>query len=102
MQSSEATTRVQINGTTRVAQSWHIPKSISVWTKSASVDSLVTLIALSSLLVRSTRAIKRVIGIDRVAVDTNIEAITPQLDLPFRRVVARLTKTLQRPGDELR
>jgi hypothetical protein len=43
---------------------------------------------------RSARAIERVVGIDRIAIDTNIEAITAQLDLPLRRVVTRLAQRL--------
>jgi hypothetical protein len=46
------------------------------------------------VLVRSVRAVERVVGIGRVAVDTNIAAITAQLDLPFRRVMARLAQRL--------
>jgi hypothetical protein len=41
-----------------------------------------------------SRAIKRVIGIGRVSIDTNVEAIAAQLDLPLRRVVARLAQRL--------
>jgi hypothetical protein len=38
----------------------------------------------------STRAVGRVVGIGRVAVDADITAITAQLDLPLRRLAQRL------------
>jgi hypothetical protein len=110
-QSSAAVARVQINGTARVAQFRHMPISTSVLIKFASVEegpsprealrALVTLIAPPSLLVRSASAVERVVRIDRVSVNANITAITAQFDLPFRRVVARLTQRLQFPGDEV-
>jgi hypothetical protein len=43
-----------------------------------------------------------VVGIGRVAVDADITAIAAQLDLPFRRVVARLAQALQSASDERR
>jgi hypothetical protein len=46
------------------------------------------------VLVRSIGAVERVVGIGRVAIDADITAITAQLDLPFRRVVARLAQRL--------
>jgi hypothetical protein len=45
-----------------------------------------------------SRAIKRVIGIGRVSIDTNVEAIAAQLDLPLRRVVdSPVMKSVQSP-----
>src|SRR5262249_46057829 len=35
------------------------------------------------------------IGIRRIAIDSNVVAITPQLNLPLRRLVARLAQALQ-------
>lgn len=52
------------------------------------------------VLVRSVRAVERVVGFGRVAVDADITAITAQLNLPLSRVVARVAKTLQLARDE--
>jgi tRNA-dihydrouridine synthase len=41
-----------------------------------------------------------VIGIGGVAVETNIAPIAAQVDLPFRRPMARLAQTLQLASDE--
>jgi len=36
-----------------------------------------------------------VIGVRRIAIDPDVVAITPQLDLPLRRLVARLAQAQQ-------
>jgi hypothetical protein len=48
----------------------------------------------ATLASASTRTIERVVGIDRVSVDADIAAKAAQLDLPLRRVVARLAQRL--------
>jgi hypothetical protein len=53
-----------------------------------------TVIVMYGTLVRSVRAIERMVGVDRASVDANITAITAQLDLPLRRVMARLAQRL--------
>jgi hypothetical protein len=45
----------------------------------------------------SARAVEWVIWIDGIAVDADIKAITAQLDLPFRRVVPPVMKSVQSP-----
>jgi hypothetical protein len=44
----------------------------------------------ATLASASTRTIERMVRISRVSIDSNVEAVTAQLDLPFRRIVARL------------
>ena len=44
--------------------------------------------------------IERMVRISRKAVDADVVAIAPQLDLPLRRLVARLAQALQFAGDE--
>jgi hypothetical protein len=41
------------------------------------------------------------IWIDRVPINTDIAAVTAQLDLPLRRIVTRLTQTLQLASDKV-
>src|SRR6516162_5279772 len=50
----------------------------------------------------SARAVERVVGISRKAVDAYVTAIAAKLDLPLRRVVARLAQALQFAGAERR
>jgi hypothetical protein len=50
----------------------------------------------------STRAIERMLRINRKAVESDVVAIAAQLNLAFCRVVARLAQALQLAGDERR
>jgi hypothetical protein len=43
----------------------------------------------------STRTIKRVPWVQRVAIQTDVDSIAVQLNLPLRRLVARLAQALQ-------
>src|SRR5262249_31265294 len=49
----------------------------------------------------SARAVERVVGISRKAVDAYVTAIAAKLDLPLRRPMARLAQALQFASDEL-